>query len=184
MDKVVRRLAAPAEAILKAEKEQTGTVKRLIDTNGDGIMDKAQVLADELPACMGICPANGGIIAVCAPHIVFLADPDGDGKARIRTKLFSGFKTGIIERRINSPQWGPDNWIYVDGGQGGRISGPNLDQEVDLPVSGFRFKADGSAIEPVSGHTGTYGFTFTGEGDRFVISTQTPGIQVAPLPWY
>lgn len=184
LDKVVRRLAAPAEAILKAEKEQTGTVKRLIDTNGDGIMDKAQVLADELPACMGICPANGGIIAVCAPHIVFLADPDGDGKARIRTKLFSGFKTGIIERRINSPQWGPDNWIYVDGGQGGRISGPNLDQEVDLPVSGFRFKADGSAIEPVSGHTGTYGFTFTGEGDRFVISTQTPGIQVAPLPWY
>ena len=183
LDRVVRRLAAPDEAIQRAQKEQIGTVKRLIDTDGDGVMDQAQVLADNLPACMGICAAKGGVIVVCAPHIMFLADPDRDGKAQVQKRLFTGFKTDIIERRINSPQWGPDNWIYVDGGQGGQITGPALDQAVDLPVSGFRFKADGSAIEPVGGHSGTYGFTFTADGDRLVISTRTPCIQVAPLPW-
>lgn len=183
LDRVVRRIPAPAEAIRRAEKKQTGTVKRLLDEDGDGVMDRAEVWADGLPACMGVCPAHGGVIVVCAPDILFLADRDGDGVAEVREKLFSGFKTGIIERRINSPQWGPDNWIYVDGGQGGHITGPKLPAPVAIPVTGFRFKPDGSAIEPVGGHTGTYGFTFNAEGDRFVVSTGSPGIQVAPLPW-
>ena len=183
LDRVVRRIAANDDAMRRAEAEQHGTVKRLIDDDGDGVMDRAEVWADRLPACLGICPARGGVIAICAPDIVFLADRDGDGKAEVRETLFTGFKFGVIERRINSPQWGPDNWIYIDGGQGGRITGPRLPAPVDIPVTGFRIKPDGSAIEPVSGHTGTYGFTFNADGDRFVISTGTPGIQVAPLPW-
>ena len=184
LDRVVRRIAANEDAMRRAEKEQFGTVKRLIDSDGDGVMDHAEVWADRLPACLGICPARGGIIAICAPDIVYLADRDGDGRAEVRETLFTGFKFGVIERRINSPQWGPDNWIYIDGGQGGRITGPSLPAPVDIPVTGFRIKPDGSAIEPISGHTSTYGFTFNADGDRFVISTGTPGIQVAPLPWH
>lgn len=183
LDRVVRRIPADEKAIRRAEMEQTGTVKRLIDVDGDGVMDRAEVWADGLPGCMGVCPARGGVIVVCAPDILFLADRDGDGVVEVREKLFGGFKTGIIERRINSPQWGPDNWIYVDGGQGGHITGPNLSAPVDIPVTGFRFKPDGSAIEPVGGHSGTYGFTFNADGDRFVVSTGSPGTQVAPLPW-
>jgi putative membrane-bound dehydrogenase-like protein len=183
LDRVVRRISANDNAVRRAEKEQIGTVKRLVDTDGDGVMDRAEVWADGLPVCMGLCPARGGVIVVCSPDILYLADRDGDGTAEVREKLYTGFKVGIIERRINSPQWGPDNWIYVDGGQGGHITGPNLPAPVDLPVTGFRLKPDGSAIEPVPGHTGTYGFTFNAEGDRFVVSTGTPGIQVAPLPW-
>ena len=184
LDRVVRRIAANKDAMRRAEKEQYGTVKRLIDDDGDGVMDRAEVWADRLPVCLGVCPARGGIIAVCAPDIVFLADRDGDGKAEIRETLFTGFKFGVIERRINSPLWGPDNWIYIDGGQGGRITGPHLAAPVDIPVTGFRIKPDGSAIEPVSGHTGTYGFTFNAAGDRLTGSGGSPGIQVAPLPWH
>ena len=40
----------------------------------------------------------------------------------------------------------------------------------------FRIRPDGSAIEPVVGSTRTMGFAFTESGDRFVISTGTPGI--------
>ena len=155
----------------------------MIDEDNDGTIDRVSIWADNLPACFGICPARGGIIAVCSPDIIYLADRDNDGKAEIRTKLFSGFKVGIIERRMNSPQWGPDNWIYIDGGQGGTITGPFLKNPIKIPTTAFRIKPDGSAIEPVSGHTSTYGFTFNKDGDRFVISTGTPGIQVAPLPW-
>ena len=183
LDKVVRRLSADEEARHKAQAGQYGSVKQLIDTDGDGRMDKAQVWADRLPPCFGVCPARGGVIVVCAPDIIFLADRDGDGKAEVREKLFTGFKDVVFERRMNSPQWGLDNWIYAARGRGGRITGPNLDKPVDLPAIDFRFKADGSAIEPISGGTGTFGFAFNAEGDRFTISTGTPGIQVAPLPW-
>ena len=183
LDRVVRRLQADAEARHKAQQGQYGTVKRLIDTDGDGRMDKAEVWADHLPPSLGICPARGGVIVVCAPDIVFLADRDGDGKAEVREKLFTGFKDVIIERRMNCPQWGLDNWIYVGRGRGGRITGPRLSAPVNLPATDFRFKADGSAIEPINGGTGTIGFAFTEEGDRFTISTRSPGIQVAPLPW-
>ena len=183
LDRVVRRIAANEDAMRRAEAEQIGTVKKLIDDDGDGVMDRVETWVDGIPACLGICPARDGIIAVCSPDIIFLADRDGDGKAEVRETLFTGFKVSVIERRINQPQWGPDNWIYVDGGQGGRITGPNLSRPVNLPVTGFRIKPDGSAIEPISGHTSTYGFTFNDDGDRFVISTGTPAIQVAPLPW-
>ena len=183
LDKVVRRVSANEEAVRKAQAGQYGTVKQLIDTNGDGQMDKIHVWADQLPPCFGVCPARGGVIVICAPDIIFLADRDGDGKAEVREKLFTGFNDVIIERRMNSPQWGLDNWIYVARGRGGRITGPKLDTPVNLPAIDFRFKADGSAIEPISGGTGTFGFAFNAEGDRFTVSTGTPAIQVAPLPW-
>ncbi len=183
LDRVVQRVQANDRAKQRAEREAHGVVKRLVDENQDGRMDSAQVWADDLPPCTGICPANGGIIAVCSPKIVFLADRDQDGKADVRETLFEGFSTGMIERRINAPQWGPDNWIYVGRGQGGRITGPNLKTPVDLPASDFRIKPNGSQIEPVTGGTQTFGFTFDETGNRYVVSTASPAILVAPIPW-
>ena len=183
LDKVVRRIPAPEHARRRAQKDQSGTVKRLIDTDGDGRMDKAEVWADGLPPCFGIVPARGGVIVVCSPDVVYLADRDGDGKAEVRQTLFTGFNTGILERRMNAPQWGLDDWIYVGRGQGGTITGPRLAGPVTLPHNDFRFKADGSAIEPLPEGTHTFGFAFSAAGDRFVVSTGTPAIYVAPLPW-
>ncbi len=183
LDRVVRRIQANPRAKEEAAKETYGTVKRLIDTDGDGLMDKVEVWADRLPPCLGICPARGGIVVVCSPDIVFLADRDGDGRAEVRETLFTGFATDVLERRMNAPQWSLDNWIYVGRGQGGHITGPRLATPVDLPRTDFRIKPDGSAIEPVTGGTHTIGFAFTETGDRFVVSTRSPGMFVAPLPW-
>ncbi len=182
LDRVVRRIPAPPEAIERAEQDQVGSVKRLIDTDGDGVMDQSEVWADDLPPCFGVVPERDGIIVVCAPDILFLADRDGDGVAEIRETLFTGFKTGVLERRMSAPQWGPDHWIYVAAG-GGTITGPHLKSSVTLPNNDFRFKADGSAIEPLTASSWTFGFTFSNSGDRYVISTGTPAIYVAPLPW-
>ena len=184
LDRVVRRIQADERHKKAAEAETYGTIKRLRDTDGDGRMDRAEVWADRLPACHGICPAHGGIIAACQTQILFLADRDGDGRAETKEILFEGFKPGELERSINCPQLGPDNWIYFGrGAGGGTIHGKNLAKAVELPNTDFRIKPDGTAIEPIVGGTGTMGFAFTASGDRFVISTGTPGIFVAPIEW-
>ena len=184
LDRVVRRLQANDNAKQAALEGTYGVIKQLIDDDGDGRSDRAIVFAEGLPPCYGIVPARGGIIAACAPHIIFLRDGDGDGRAEICETLFTGFGTGALERGINAPQWGPDNWIYFGGGhRGGAISGPGISEPVDIGGNDFRIRADGSAIEPITGSTHTFGFTFNETGHRFVATTSIPGIQVAPLPW-
>lgn len=184
LDMKVRRIQATEESKKRSEKETYGTVKLLLDTDGDGVMDKAEVWADHLPPCYGLAPGNGGIIVACAPDILFLKDSDGDNRPDVREKLFTGFSEGILERRINAPIWGVDDWIYFGkGGSGGTITGPCLKEAVELPATDFRIRADGSAIEPVSGGAQTIGATFTPGGDRFVTNTTHPGLFVTPIPW-
>jgi len=162
LDTQVRRVQADERFKKTAERGTYGVVKLLRDTDGDGRMDAADIWATNLPPAYGIVPARGGIIVACAPDIVFLADRDGDGRAEVREKLFTGFGTGALERGINAPQWGVDGWIYFGRGWGGgKISGPNLAQPVSLPNSDFRIRADGRAIEPVTGGTHTFGFAMT-----------------------
>ena len=184
LDVQVRRIQASEDAKKKAETETYGTVKLLLDTDGDGVMDKAIVWADHLPPCYGIVAANGGIIVACAPDIVFLKDTTGDNKPDVNVKLFSGFGTGALERGINAPTWGPDGWLYFGRGwPGGEITGPNLKKGTTLPGTDFRIRADGSAIEPVSGSSKTIGMAFTDSGERFVCTTTHPGCFVTPIPW-
>ncbi len=184
LDLEVRRIQASDAAKQKAEHETYGMVKLLRDTDGDGVMDKAIVWADRLPPCHGIAAGNGGVIIACSPHIVFLKDSDGDDKADVQEQLFTGFGTPILERRINSPTWGPDGWLYFGRGNAtGTITGPHLKKPVDLPPTDFRIRADGTAIEPVSGSTKTTGMAFTDGGDRFTATTTHPGLFVTPIPW-
>ncbi len=188
LDKKVRRIRWELQGGKIAEeaaRRQYGVVKLVIDAGGDGVMDKAEVWAKDLPPCYGVVPANGGIIVVCAPDIVFLADRDGDGKPEIREVLFTGFRTQVLERGINNPRWGLDNWIYVGaGGTGGTIRGPRLAKPVELRHADFRIKADGSAIEPVSGRVGTFGLTINEVGDRFPSTGGRPAMYALPLPYH
>ncbi len=184
LDTQVRRVHAAEKFKKAAERGTFGVVKMLRDTDGDGRMDAVVVWAKDLPPAFGLVPARGGVIVACAPDIVFLADRDGDGVAEVREKLFSGFRTGALERGINAPQWATDGWIYFGRGWGGgKITGPKLAAAVQLPDSDFRIRADGSAIEPITGGTHTFGFAMTESGDRFVVNTTMPAIHVAPLPW-
>lgn len=184
LDTQVRRVQADESFKQAAMAGTYGVVKLLRDTNHDGRMDRAIVWATNLPPAYGLVPARGGVIVACAPDILFLADHDGDDRPETRQVLFTGFRTGALERGINAPQWGPDGWIYFGRGwSGGTITGPKLSQPITLPASDFRIRADGSAIEPVTGGTHTFGFAMNETGDRFVATTIAPGIFVAPLPW-
>ena len=187
LDKTVRRIRwefQDGKIAREAAKLQRGVVKMLVDSDGDGVMDKANVWADDLPPCYGVLPAIGGIVVTCAPDIVFLADRDNDGTPEVRQTIFTGFRTDTIERGINNPRWGVDNWIYIGaGGAGGKITGPNLVAPVELGHSDFRIKPDGSAIEPVTGRAGTFGMTINDVGDRFPGTGGRPAMYALPMPY-
>ena len=168
----------------QAKQGQFGTVKLLVDSDGDGRMDKAHVWADRLPPCYGMLPLRDGLLVVCAPDILFLADRDGDGRAEVRETLLTGFRREFIERGINNPRWGLDNWIYVgSGGDGGTVTGPNLKTPVKLGRTDFRIRPDGSAIEPVTGTVRTFGWGMNAMGDRFTTAGGTPVSANLPLPY-
>ena len=103
---------------------------------GDGRMDHSEVWADDLPPCYGVVAARGGVIVACTPDIVYLADRDHDGKVDFRETLFTGFDHSVMERGINNPKWGLDNWIYVGAGRhAGTIRGPYLAEPVQFRLS-------------------------------------------------
>ena len=66
LDRIVRRIDADQRFKDAAKAVTFGTVKLLTDTDGDGQMDRADVWADRLPPCYGICPARDGIVVACA----------------------------------------------------------------------------------------------------------------------
>jgi putative membrane-bound dehydrogenase-like protein len=185
LDKAVRRVPATPEATKMAAENQYGTVKLLEDTDGDGRMDRVQVWADHLPPCYGVVAARDGVIVLCAPDILFLADRDGDGKAEVREKLFTGFGLYDLWSRINNPRWGLDNWIYAANGieSGGTIRGPAYPNGLQLAATSFRFKPDGSVLEPTSGSSSGFGLAIDDWGDRFLVANQQHALLVAPLPY-
>ena len=185
LDKSIRRIRVGPELKAEAQKGQTGSLKLLIDNDKDGRMDEAIVWADDIPAAYGVIVVENGIIITAAPHIIFFADTNGDNKPDIRKNLFTGFTIGEMERAINNPVMGPDGWIYAgQGWGGGNITGPGLKGSVKMGRTDFRFKADGSAIEPVSGSNHTFGMAFDDVGNRFLITTSVPSLYAVPLPYH
>ena len=184
LDTQVRRVEADEKFKQAAKSGTFGVVKMLTSSKGDGRMDTVQIWATNLPPVYGLVPARGGVIVACAPQIVFLADRDGDGKPDVREVLFEGFAVGEMWRGINCPLLNADGWIYFGmGWPGGEITGPKLVTPVKLRQSDFRIRADGTAIESITGSSGTFGFAVTETGDRFVTGTTQPANFVAPLPY-
>src|SRR5262249_6435701 len=72
LDRQVRRVMAHPRSIEAAKKGTYGTIKLLVDKDGDGRMDEAIVWADHLPPVYGLLPVRGGLIATCPPDIIFL----------------------------------------------------------------------------------------------------------------
>ena len=125
-----------------------GVVKILTDTDGDGRYDKATTFLEDLPFPSGIMCWRDGVLISSSPNIIFAADTDGDGRADQRRVLFTGFKEGNQQHRVNGFEWGLDGWIYgANGDSGGEVNG--------VAISGrdFRFRPDTGAFEAESGQT-------------------------------
>ena len=131
-----------------------GRIKYLEDTNGDGKYVKATVFVDGLPFPTGVLPWRKGVLITCAPHIYYAEDTKGTGKADKLVPLYSGFREGNQQHRVNSLVWGLDNWIYcANGDSGGTVQSIKTGATVDIRGRDLRIRPDSGAIDLQSGQT-------------------------------
>lgn len=139
---------------LDGKMKPGGRVRFLEDTNGDGKYDKSTVFLDDVNFPNGILTWRNGVLVTAAPDIIFAADTDGDGKADVRQVLFTGFKEGNLQLRVNGLRWGFDTWVYcANGWSGGQPRSIKTGAQIDLSGHDLRIKPDDGSIDLQSGQT-------------------------------
>ena len=163
----------------------SGKVKRLEDSNGDGLPDKATVFADKLRLPTGIMRWKKGWLVVDVPDLLYLEDTDGDGRADFREVILTGMALTNPQHVTNTPVYGLDNWIYLahmgsitpkvsmmfnDTGSlirfPGKPDAPTLPRNAD--GRNFRFHPDRYALEMMAGES-QYGHSFDNWGRHFCV---------------
>lgn len=154
-----------------------GRVSMLEDKDRDGKYETATVFADNLPWPTGLIWANGGLFVGATPDIWRFEDRDGDGKAEVREKVFTGFGTGLqrlnVQALLNNFQWGQDNRVHVQSASGNRgkikaLKRPDL-PELELGARDFWF--DPRTYEfGLEGGGAQYGMSFDDFGRKFACS--------------
>jgi putative membrane-bound dehydrogenase-like protein len=131
-----------------------GRIKVLEDTDGDGRYDRATVFLDNIPFPTGVTVWRKGVLVCAAPDILYAEDRNGDGKADVVKKLFSGFGADNYQARVNSLEYGLDGWVYGSCGLfGGNIKGFKKDKPFALGDRDFRIRPDSGELEPATGRT-------------------------------
>ncbi|MCE2833572.1 MAG: dehydrogenase [Chitinophagaceae bacterium] len=146
-----------------------GRIVMLRDRNDDGRADTAIIFADNLREATSVLPWNGGLLVAAAPHIYYMKDTSGDGRADLREILFTGFFNKNEEAQITNLQFGIDNWIYANNnGQAGKVTFSRKPGADSLSMKGwdFRFRLDRDQFEATSGR-GQYGLAMDDWGHRF-----------------
>ncbi|WP_395750029.1 PVC-type heme-binding CxxCH protein [Prosthecobacter sp.] len=151
-----------------------GRISMLEDKDGDGHFETSQVFAEDLAWPTGLIYANGGVFVIATPDIWFLKDADGDGKAEVREKVFTGFGTGLkllnVQGLANSPMWGQDNRIHIlaGGGNRGVITCLKRPEDKGIELGGKDFWFDPRTFEfGLEGGGAQYGMSFDNYGRKF-----------------
>lgn len=131
-----------------------GRIRVLESTRGDGIYDKATVFVDNLPFPTGVRVWRNGILICASPDIIYAEDTRHDGKADVVRKLFTGFGVDNFQARVNSLEYGLDNWVYGSCGLfGGKIKSLVTGETIQLGDRDFRIQPDKGILEPATGRT-------------------------------
>jgi len=156
-----------------------GRIRKLIDSDDDGIFDKATVFADGLFWPTGVVVSGGGIFVLSVPDIWYFKDSDGDGKADIKEQIATGFVIYNVQQLANNLRWGIDNKIYgITAGNGANLTFPNSAQkELSLRRRDFKFDPITKSFEAISG-TGQFGLGFDDNYHRFTCANRDPVLEI------
>ncbi len=81
------------------EREPTGRIVVLTDTDGDGRMDHRTVFLDHLVLPRAVRIVRGGALVIAPPELLFCRDTDGDGVCDEKTVIDRGLEG------LASPEW-------------------------------------------------------------------------------
>lgn len=166
------------------EGKAKGRIRRLVDSDGDGLVDQSIIFADHLSEATSILPWKGGLLVTSAPNIYYLKDTDGDDRADQQEVLFSGFFENNSEAQITNLRFSVDNWIYAANfGQPGEVSFHRKPDAPALSMRGgdFRFRLDRDLFGSATGPT-QFGQAIDDWGHRFM-SQNTIHLRQAVIPW-
>lgn len=98
-------------------------IRRLEDTTGSGVADKATIFADGIRDAAdgtgaGLIARGGEVWYTCIPHLWRFADKNDDGVADVKEKLLSGFgvKFALRGHDMHGLRFGPDGKLYFSIG--------------------------------------------------------------------
>ncbi|MBT5597637.1 MAG: c-type cytochrome [Planctomycetaceae bacterium] len=157
---------------------EKGTVKRLVDTNGDGRYDKATLFVKDIAYPTAIICWDDGVFIGSAPDLFYCKDTTGDGIADIHHKILTGFGSDLAgEAHLNSFRWGVDNRIHISTNlSGGNVRLANAAESTAVSTRGRGIilnPRDLSGFELTSG-AGQHGMSMDNWGRKFVCSNSVP----------
>ncbi len=152
--------------------EAISRVSLLVDSDGDGRYDRSTIYADKLLWPTAIACWQGGVFVADAPHIYYMKDTNGDGRADERQIVFTGFSTSNVQGLLNSLTWTLDNRIHGSASStGGDITRPDTPQFKSVNVRGRDFEIEPRSRQFVATSGGAqHGMSFDVWGHKFVCS--------------
>ena len=145
-------------------------IRRLEDTDQDGVFDTSVIYADGLLWPTALFPYKGGLFVGDAPNLYYFRDEDQDGNAEIKKVVLTGFGTSNVQGLMNSFRWGLDNRIHIAcSSAAGKVGRPNSDKRVEVRGRDLAFNPDTFELELTSGG-GQHGMVFDDWGRKFVSS--------------
>ncbi|MCY3004893.1 MAG: c-type cytochrome [Planctomycetota bacterium] len=173
------------------ENDSLGRLSKLTDTDSDGQMDHAEVIAERLSWPTALATFDQRTWVAAAPLVLeFSAGKESTENQGVWTsrRLLEGLGRQNVQGLANSFRWGLDGRMHLstssNGGQLVTSPGSNL----SLPSSPFGVSGRDIACDVVSGKVSTvvgygqHGMDFSPWGDRFVTSNSDHLQQV--IAWY
>lgn len=160
-----------------------GRVRVLEDLDGDGDFDRGTIFAEQFSWPTGLALWQGGVFVAATPDIWYLKDTDGDHRADVRQKVFTGFRKFNVQAVMNNLVWGLDHTIYGAGSSNGGQIRPAAEPAAkpwSLGRNDFRFDPRERRFELLSGGA-RFGNTFDDWGNRFICNIRNP-VQHVLLP--
>ncbi|MEZ6130847.1 MAG: HEAT repeat domain-containing protein [Planctomycetaceae bacterium] len=149
-------------------------IRRLTDTNDDGVFDHSTLFADGMMFPEGCLWYEGSLYVAAPPHIWKLTDTDGDGQCDERSIWYDGQTLTGCGNDLHGPYLSPDGWFYWCKGafaeQTHQINGRDFTTRSSHI---FRSLPDGSRMESVltGGMDNPVNVAFLADGERFLSCT-------------
>jgi quinoprotein glucose dehydrogenase len=134
-------------------------VRRIEDTNGDGVADRATVFADGFHHAAdgigaGVLARKGNVYYTCIPSLWLLKDTKDSGKADFREALSTGYGVHVsfYGHDLHGLRMGPDGRVYFSVGDRGLNVRTADGRTLAYPDTGavLRCEPDGTSLEVVA----------------------------------